>query len=117
MSDGSSDEAGIERAVVRWETAASAIALEELESFADFLRNADTRTLIEELMAIATDDERDMYQSRIARADGIIRAHAETTRQCVWGDERSAKHGWSADKQWWYFLRPRSVPADEWPVE
>ena len=54
-------------------------------------------------------EQRRDAEDRLAEADALIRPHVIPTAQCIWGDENARKHGYTRDRDWWYYHRPRVV--------
>ena len=56
--------------------------------------------------------EKRKIRERIARADKKMQALVEPAGKCLWGSEVAEAEGWSPEKNWWYFSRPKKGDAD-----
>ena len=72
-----------------------------------WLNDVDVRDILDTAMRAATDDERRSLRRRVRLADESVRLNLMPSGRCLWGAKNAAKHGWSAGRQWWYFLEPK----------
>src|SRR6266571_4266274 len=75
----------------------------------DYLNDMDGRRILEEALQVAPPEERSKWLEHVRTADERIREHLVSTSECIWGEENAAKHGYSRERDWWYYHRPRSV--------
>ena len=43
---------------------------------------------------------------QIEDADTRFLGNTVETDECQWGTENAERHGWTAEKNWWYWRRP-----------
>ena len=99
-------EQGLEGLVERWENLVQLVKDGYTLGLDDYLKDLDVRQLIDEVMAVATDEQHEEYTDRINRADEWMKSLVKPSTGCLWGDEVAEEEGWSAEKNWWYFSRP-----------
>ncbi len=97
---------GLEGLVESWERLVQSVDEGYALGLDDYLNDLDVRQLLEEVLAEATDEQREEYGERIRRADEAMKSLVEPTTGCLWGDEVATEEGWTAQKNWWYFSRP-----------
>jgi hypothetical protein len=79
-------------------------------SLDDWLNDMDLRRRIEdELQALPQSEQKRNAAARegITECDKRFRRATVAAGVCVWGSKVAAREGWRADRQWWYFRRPR----------
>jgi len=102
---------GLEGIVADWErTVAETVEGYRLE-FEDYLNDMDGRSILEEVLAVASEEQKQNVQARIGSADALFVAHTVSSSQCVWGEHTEAKHGYSREKDWWYYRVPKKWAA------
>jgi hypothetical protein len=106
-------EGGLERLLRHWEDVAESVAQGEVQYQDDYLNDMDGRAILEELLPHLEASERAEAQRRLARADARLRTQLIPTSGCIWGEENARKHGYSRERDWWYYHRPRVVD-DTW---
>lgn len=87
----------------------------------DYLNDMDCRQLIEDVFRTIPDARTPTLAGRVREADALLRHLLQPARECLWGAEAAAAHGWMPEKEWWYFQRPKKagpelmaeLPADE----
>jgi len=52
---------------------------------------------------------RGLMIERLGRTDSLIRPHLVPTAKCIWGEDNERRYGYSRDRDWWYYHRPRVV--------
>ena len=106
-------EGGAEELVRRWEQAARDAERERYPfGIEDWLNELDGRQLLDELHAALPGALDAALTARLAEADLRVRAATAASPECLWGERIAASRRWMADRQWWYWLRPRAVAAD-----
>ena len=75
----------------------------------DWLNDMDLRRTIDEAMAGRPPDA--TLADRLAAADRRFRDATVAAGKCLWGAAVAAREGWHADRQWWYFRKPRTAHA------
>jgi hypothetical protein len=97
-----------------WERTVQSIASGEPQYLDDYLNDMDARRIIEELLPLATPEERAQYDQPLGVADKQFHAVTIPTGACIWGVENERQHGWERSREWWYYRRPQHVGPD-WP--
>ena len=92
-----------------WESTVASIVRGYEFGIDDYLNDLDGRQLISEIVAIADAASRLKYEDRVRRSDERVRKVLRATGECLWGDADAKRHGWSADKNWWYFSVPKTA--------
>lgn len=105
-------EGGLERLVRNWERVAESVASGEEQYQDDYLNDMDGRAIIEEVLSHLGGGSEAM-QKRVQAADSLIRQHLIPTEECLWGEKNARKYGYSREKDWWYYHRPKVVD-DSW---
>lgn len=109
---------GLRGLVERWEQTVQEIRSGYRLGIDDYLNDMDGRQLIEEILQTAPAAGTPSLIRRVRDADAMLRPLLQPARECLWGAEAAAQHGWTADRQWWYFHQPKSPGtelADELP--
>lgn len=101
--------AGLAGLVESWERTALEVEAGYRLGFDDYLNDLDGRQLLEDAWGAASDADRAKFRRRLAAADRRIQAALVPAGRCVWGVDVARYHGWSAEEQWWYFMRPRAA--------
>jgi hypothetical protein len=70
----------------------------------DYLNDMDGRQLLDETLSLAKADQ--AYIERVRRADESMRRLVKLIGRSLWGEKNAKEHGWSAEKNWWYFAVP-----------
>ena len=100
---------GWEGLIEAWEKTVESVELGYELGLDDYLNDLDGRQLIEETLAIDGVDNEQGYLDRVRRLDDRMRNRVRLTGQCLWGNAAAKRHGWSADKNWWYFSVPKTA--------
>ncbi len=87
----------------------------------DYLNDMDGRQLIEDVFRTIPVAHTPTLAGRVREADALLRQHLQPAQECLWGAETATSRGWTPEKQWWYFQRPKKagpelmaeLPADE----
>lgn len=105
-------EGGLEGLLAGWEATVAAVADGyRLDTLDDYLNDLDGRQILDEALAIAPRAEGVRLQGRLDAADARFRALVIPAAHCLWGDRAATEHGWRADRNWWYWSRPRRAGA------
>jgi hypothetical protein len=112
---------GLEGLIAEWESIAESVeGGYPLDTLDDYLNDMDLRELIEEALAAVRGRHDPRAEAagalraaggaaldvRLASADARMRSALVAARGCLWGEAIGAKRGWSAAREWWYFMRP-----------
>jgi hypothetical protein len=98
---------GMEALVKKWETFAEEVSSGYKLDLDSYLNDVDVRQLIEELLTTVPGLSPTLIK-RIHRADEVTKSSTQTSK-CVWGDHVARREGWTATKNWWYFVVPREL--------
>ena len=91
-----------------WERTVESVARGYPYGLDDYLNDLDGRQLIEDVWGAASDIERARVEARLGLADDKMRAHTERRERCLWGADVATYHGWSSERNWWYWSVPRN---------
>jgi hypothetical protein len=100
---------GLDRLIANWESVAVSVGRGEPQEQDDYLNDADGRRIIADLWPHLPANEQEPVATRLAAADTLIRAHLIPTDECIWGKENALKYGYTRERDWWYFNRPKVV--------
>jgi hypothetical protein len=103
---------GLAGLVRSWERTVASVAAGEEQYQDDYLNDMDGRRILEEALEVAGPEDRSNWVDRVRVADDTIRGHLVPTNGCIWGDDNAVKHGYSRERDWWYYHRPRKVEGD-----
>ena len=97
---------GLDGLVADWEGVAEALHRGyPLDTLDDYLNDMDARQLIDDALEAVPAAEHALAV-RLTAADRRVRSLLVPARACLWGERIAELHGWSADREWWYFMRP-----------
>lgn len=102
---------GLAGLVAAWERVVDSIARGDEQCEDDYLNDADGRRILPEALAVAPAAARREWEPRVLAADARLRPHLVPTTECLWGEQKAAQHGYSRERDWWYYHRPRVVDA------
>jgi hypothetical protein len=105
-------EAGIPGLVKGWEETVEETAKGYALTLDDYLNDLDGRQILEEILEALPTAADEKNRERIRRADRKMRGLTEPAGKCLWGSEVAETEGWTAEKNWWYFNRPKKGDAD-----
>ncbi|MCX5835002.1 MAG: hypothetical protein NTV99_10935 [Deltaproteobacteria bacterium] len=97
---------GLNGLIESWKITIESVAKGYSLGLDDYLNDMDGRQLIEEALGIAPDKEKKKYADRLRQADACMKKLVVPAGRCLWGDEVAEAEGWSAGKNWWYFMKP-----------
>jgi len=103
---------GILGLVKNWEQVVEEVGKGYALTLDDYLNDLDGRQILEEALKIAPRAEGSNIRERVLRADRKMRSLVEPAGKCLWGSELAETEGWTAEKNWWYFCRPRKADSD-----
>jgi hypothetical protein len=70
----------------------------------EWVNDLDTREILQDLLDNVP--ESGVALQAVEAADKRFAASALPTEACEWGDESAARHGWTRQKNWWYWRKP-----------
>jgi hypothetical protein len=76
----------------------------------DWLNDMDLRRGIDDAIRALSFSEQKANKDLETRLPACDRRFKRTTVAagvCLWGSKVAAREGWRADRQWWYFRKPR----------
>jgi hypothetical protein len=107
-------EGGMRYLVESWEHVVESVVNGEIQFQDDYLNDMDGRQILEEVVTVATSEQKAEFFDRIEIADRRFLAVAVPTEDCIWGDANARKYGWTRETHWWYFYRPPKVEKNDW---
>jgi hypothetical protein len=105
-------EGGISGLVEDWEQVVAHIAAGYKLGLDDWLNDMDVRQILADSLALATTAAPKKLMTRIRAADEKLKELVAPAGRCLWGDGLAKRNGWTLEKNWWYFMRPRQAAAD-----
>ena len=105
-------EGGILGLIENWEQVIEEVKKGYALTLDDYLNDLDGRQILEEALEIAPKVTGDKIRERVRRADRKMRTVVEPAGKCLWGSEVAETEGWTPEKNWWYFSRPKKGDAD-----
>lgn len=103
---------GLAGLVESWERVAAELERGYTGGLDEWRNDMDVRDILAEALDAASAPERRALGRRVRLADRRVRGRLMSAGCCVWGARVAANHGWSAGRQWWYFLEPRTKNAE-----
>jgi hypothetical protein len=98
-------EGGLDYLVSGWERLASQVeGGSERWMWEEWLNDLDGREIIQDLLDHVPESRKAL--AAVERADERFAASTIPTDECVWGDGTAARHGWTREKNWWYWRDP-----------
>jgi hypothetical protein len=102
-------EGGFDYLLDRWTRILTAVEEGYRFSFDEYLNDMDARRIIDELTTHAIDEEWAAVDAVLPALDDRLRAATRSVEVCIWGERNAAKHGYRADREWWYFRVPTNL--------
>jgi hypothetical protein len=99
-------QGGIEGLVATWEQTVHNVARGYALGLEDYLNDMDGRQLLEEALAVAPPKLRQPVAERVRKADALMKKVVAAAHVCLWGKETARERGWTADRNWWYYVKP-----------
>jgi len=96
-------EGGMRYLVESWEYVVQSVVNREIQFQDDYLNDMDGRQILEEVVTVATSEQKTEFFDRIEIADRRFLDVAVPTADSLWGNVNARKHGWTREKHWWYF--------------
>ncbi|MFN7966994.1 MAG: hypothetical protein U0V87_15035 [Acidobacteriota bacterium] len=99
-------ENGLAGLVERWEAIVNEVERGYELTIDDYLNDVDLRDILAGAWELAPDHERQPLRARRDLADNRYRS---VTQECppLWGEAVTEEMGFTPEKEWWYFRRPR----------
>jgi hypothetical protein len=101
---------GLKYLVTNWERTVASITNGYSFGLDDYLNDMDGRKILNEVLDIATDEQKNLIEARIKIADESFFSLTSLSPRCIWGELNELKYGYSRDKDWWYYRIPIKLP-------
>lgn len=95
---------GVPGLVENWERVVESVTRGYNLGLDDYLNDMDGRQLLDEALKLGEAEQ--AYIERVRRADESMRHLVRPIGRSLWGEKNAKEHGWSAEKNWWYFAVP-----------
>ncbi len=102
-------EGGIIGLVEDWEAVVAAVAGGYKLGLDDWLNDMDVRQILHDALAVAGKDTPKKLVTRVNAADEQLKGLVVPAGRCLWGDALAKRNGWTLERNWWYFTRPREA--------
>jgi hypothetical protein len=103
-------EGGLAGLTTEWARIASDVENNATWVWEEWLNDLDTRQLLHELLEDVPDA--DVALPKVIASDARFRKFAQPTDECAWGHVNAAHHGWTRERNWWYWTEP-PTPYEE----
>jgi hypothetical protein len=100
---------GLRGLVENWERVVTQVVEGYNLSLDDYLNDMDTRQLLSNALELAPEEVRAAFMARVHDADLRIRLNLVPAGRCLWGGIVAEEEGWTEEKNWWYFEKPRNA--------
>jgi hypothetical protein len=98
---------GLRGLVENWERVVAQVLQGYNLTLDDYLNDMDGRQLLENALELAPEEFRNAFLPRVHDADMRIRLNLVPVGRCLWGGIVADDEGWTEERNWWYFERPR----------
>jgi hypothetical protein len=98
---------GLRGLVENWERVVAQVLEGYNLTLDDYLNDMDGRQLLENALELAPEEVRDPFLPRVHDADMRVRLNLIPAGRCLWGGIVADEEGWTEERNWWYFERPR----------
>jgi hypothetical protein len=98
---------GLEYLIPSWERNVREVEAGYQAMHEEYLNDMDGRRIISEVWPLASDDQREVYEDRLAEADRRFLAATTAVSNCIWGQETAARNGYTPEADWYYYRVPR----------
>lgn len=102
-------EGGFDYLLERWTKIVAAVEEGYRLCFDEYLNDMDARKIIDELATYASDGEWAEVEDLLPSLDDRFHVATRPVEVCIWGEGNAAKHGYGADRDWWYFRVPTNL--------
>ena len=107
-------EGGLDYLITSWEKTSRKTATGYSLGFDNFLNDVDGRRILEEVLSVAPEAQKQATESRLKQADESFLESTVESSGCIWGRANEEKRGFSRDKDWYYYRVPIGLP--DWSV-
>jgi hypothetical protein len=98
---------GLRGLVENWERVVAQVLEGYNLTLDDYLNDMDGRQLLENALELAPEEVRNAFLPRVHDADMRVRLNLVAAGRCLWGGIVADDEGWTEERNWWYFERPR----------
>ena len=102
-------DGGFEGLLDQWESIVDEIVEGYEGTLEDYVNDLDTRQMIEELLPRISNQK---LLARLSEADRTFKAAVKPRDKCLWDEDNARQHGWSKEKNWWFFSFPTRTGED-----
>ncbi|HQR18492.1 MAG TPA: hypothetical protein PK948_08970 [Gemmatimonadales bacterium] len=103
---------GLEVLLSGWERTVGAVEAGYPGDYEDYLADLDGRQLLAQALSRITRAQAEAVAARLEALDLRMRAATTPVARCVWGAIVADEEGWTAEGNWWYFVRPLTGRAE-----
>jgi hypothetical protein len=103
-------QGGLAGLVESWERVVDSVKRGYNLGLDDYLNDMDVRQLLEEAFPLTKAPE--THLERLRRTDESMKRLLKPIRRSLWGEKTAREHGWSAEKNWWYFSVPINAGSE-----
>lgn len=107
-------EGGLDYLLTTWKSTVASIVEGETMDYNTYLRCMDRRRILEEALALVPSKEQAFYQRQVEEADQKLKQRLIGTSMPLCGHVVATEQGYTPQRQWWYYYRPRTVD-ETWP--
>jgi hypothetical protein len=98
-------EGGLDHLVSRWSRTGAKVPARSGEwTWEEWLSDLGTRQIIQDLFDRFPEARE--TSGEVAEADGLFFSTSRVSDSCQWGDRDQQAHGWTPEKNWWYWRAP-----------
>lgn len=103
---------GLEVLLAGWERMVGAVEAGYPGDYEDYLNDVDGRQLLAQALVRVTPGQAASISDRLSALDARMRAATVGVSRCLWGAIVAEEEGWTADGNWWYFVKPKAGRAE-----
>jgi hypothetical protein len=103
---------GLEGLIETWEIVVTEVSHGYDLTLADYINDMDGRQLIEEIIPLVSSAAHKALVKKLGRIDAMMRMLTKTSEEPLWGDSTIKENGWTSERNWWYFSRPKNPGPD-----
>jgi hypothetical protein len=98
-------DGGVDYLVREWSRIATAVeGRREKWMWEEWVNDLDTREMLRDLLEHVPESR--ATTPAIEAADARFLSAGRETDECEWGTANAARHGWTPEKNWWYWRQP-----------
>lgn len=112
-------DGGFEYLLRVWRSTVREVEVGYSALFDEYLNDMDGRKIIDALLPVASESERQKVTTEVRQLDARFFAVTRPVDDCIWGADNARKHGYTRQRDWWYYRVPtdlsRAEYSDQWP--